>query len=377
MAGRCAQNGPPAGGGRTVYVNNANGSCSDNGPGTDVGNPFCTLGAAYASAMTSELPYVRALGGGPDYQVTVPMISSGQIVFIGAPSHNVTASAIVDARNMAAFSVVNTASLTVDGFTLNQLNPNATTISCDGTGPASQPTLILRNSTLSGVTHNNDLQGNAAVDLSNCQATVSGNYIGVTTMLQPGDTTTLANSVGVHVTSNYMTTSYLIENNVIAGNQDVGVNLYDLVYPTVTFQFNTVYNNGRRLASGKLAGGITCPGTSMVAIGYSIIAGNNTDSAGTQINNSSSGCTFTQDVVGSMDMAATGVPALIPLDPVLSNSYALTTDPKDQSCCVDKAQPGTGQMFPPTDLIGTSRPQGAAWDLGAFELPVTTAPMCM
>jgi len=62
-------------------------------------------------------------------------------------------------------------------------------------------------------------------------------------------------------------------------------------------------------------------------------------------------------------------PELIREMPQLSNTFELSAN--GNSCCIDRAKPGASETFPATDLAQRTRPQGAGFDLGAYELPVS------
>jgi hypothetical protein len=378
LAGRCAQNGPSSLGGRVLYVYDAPSGCDatntvDFVTGIDPGHPICALPGTATTAPANGLTYVRVLDAGAQYRAPFSpgsALMSGQLVYIGAPSLAFKAMnrAQVQFPSSPGFLVTNSGNLTVDGFDLQPGNYGAPTVQCVGTaGFTSLPVFNLRNSVLEGAA-STDPGGVPAVDLTNCQAQIVGNFIGATS---PQQSTTFSNGAGLSITSTSSSASFLIQNNVIAGNWDEAVNLQGIVGipPSFTFQFNTVVNNGLK-GSGEY-GGILCPTvlSGSLQIGYSIIVGNSSP-GGTQFSNTST-CTFTNVVVGSDSASASGlIKGMVPTFD--SSSYALTA----QDCfCAIQATPSAGQTFPATDIAGTPRPQGSSWDVGAYELPASA--QCM
>jgi hypothetical protein len=282
--------------------------------------------------------------------------------------------ATVEARG-PIFQTTQDGNVTVDGFDLLQdlTSGNTTTIQCSGTPQNHVPTLSLLNSTLRGsVTAGGS--GGAAVDLANCKATISGNYIGLTNMADINNTSMVpSNFRGLKITSSagYSGTSFLIQNNVIAGNWDLAVDLYDVTQSGVTFQFNTVVYNGRNKQPSTF-GGVICPSSgASVLLGYSLLF-NNYTTTGTQFSFPAL-CSFKQLVVGGGTAESNMDPQLIHQTPDLDPStLSLQNTATDSSCCIGKVQPGSNEVFPTTDIIGTKRPQqSSGWDIGAYELPVS------
>jgi len=358
IGGRCAQNGAsPAG--RVVYVNaDPAAGCDDTGgrSGTEVGQPFCSLDAAFAESVARARTYIRVLAAA-DYLALHDPVKAGQMaVFIGAPvpTRNINRAARILVRSRP-FEVSETGSLTLDEFDFFEDTFNASVVRCTGTPPSNVPQLTLRNSILRGHTQQTDPQGAAAVDLTNCNAKIHGNVIGMAGM---------SHSRGLRILADpsFLNTGFVIENNIIAENWDMAADLDDVGRPVVTFRFNTLVKNGLR----GTFGGIRCPSsTATVSIGYSILSGNTQPGQSQFV--SPGQCIFKQVVVGKDEPLAD--PELIKKSPELNSAFLLDATPANTDCCIDKAQPAASETFPTTDVAGKPRPQGKSWDLGAYELP--------
>ena len=359
LAGRCAQNG---GNGRVIYVYSDPSVCNDTHGGTDFAHPRCRLNYGYM-ATDQRRVYVRVVAATP-YDAMNEMVQSGQVVFIGSPvdAYRIGSRARVDAI-LTTFAVSGSGNVTIDGFDLHETRSDRTIIQCSGTPPGNVPALTLRNSVVSGSTGSGDPHTAPAIDIANCQAKISGNVIGLRTLseIQSGAS---SHSHGLRLASVNTATgaSYFIENNLIAGNWGMPIDL-DAVHQStvVTVRFNTIVQNGRDPA---LPGYIRCPLStgSQAFLGYSIVFGNG--SSGVQIG-SPANCSYKQVVVGPSQPKLGGAD-FIYADPKLDANFALTLDSSD---CINRAQPSLTEAFPfpPVDLNGTPRPQDGFYDLGAFE----------
>jgi hypothetical protein len=148
-------------------------------------------------------------------------------------------------------------------------------------------------------------------------------------------------------------TSYRITNSFVTdSNRGTGIRL---IGSTGLFRFNTITNNGV-LVSGQ-PGGIDC-GASPVRLESSIVYGNQRGPGGSQL---AGACVLSRVVVGAAD--ATAAPGAIKLNPDLIG-FELPRTPANLACCIDKAAP---QPAVRADIVGTIRPVGPSWDIGAFE----------
>lgn len=119
------------------------------------------------------------------------------------------------------------------------------------------------------------------------------------------------------------------------------------------FLLNTVTANGEL----GLSPTIQCRTPALLE--DSIVAGN-VGRAGSQFEGA---CSLRRVVVGSSDSFAS--PGAIRLDPEL-NGFELPRTEANLACCIDRA-PRRPRLR--RDVVGTSRPQGAAFDIGAYEAP--------
>lgn len=361
--GTCAQNGSGVDG-KVVYVWNT-AACSDSSTndGTDVSHPFCTLNAGYAAASKQLRRYVRVLAGDvADPYITMNTTIFDTMSFIGSPvpSKGLNRAATVSALD-PTFPVQDTGNVTIDEFDLLAARVGNQLVGCSGRN-STVPIFTLRNSVLRGSTDKSAGNGSPAVKMFNCRARIYNNVIGVQTLSDVSNDAAKAHWSGLSATSDTTGTSYEITNNIIAGNWGWALDFYQVNTSAFSFRFNTVIGNGRY--SPTTFGGISCPNSGTIPLGYSIVA-NNGQSSGSQFT-FSGGCQFTKMVVGSTEGLANA--ELTKLTPALDDSFAPTSVQTNLDCCIDKAQPKTGDTFPSTDIRGTARPQGSAWDIGAVEM---------
>ena len=160
--------------------------------------------------------------------------------------------------------------------------------------------------------------------------------------------------------------SYLVQNNLVAGNAGYAVNLVGVNSDAsrFVFRFNTILGNAR--ATPATSGAIVCPiASTMIEFSHSIVLANSTFPGGSQFlfpNN----CGLKNLVVGSKE---TGTDPKFNLTPDLDEQFHLLRSAADLACCIDKVAPASGETLPKLDIDLRPRPQGTSWDIGAAELP--------
>lgn len=363
FGGRCAKNGDTAAG-RVVYVMNDPAVCSSGASGVEIDHPLCSFEEGVTTAVTTQRPYVRVIAKTPYVTPFNWSVKSGQLIFVGSPSKSRGdgQAALLD-FSPSMLSVSEAGNVTFDGFAMTQ-RFNARLFRCfENMGLV--PALTLRNNVVRGQTLSNQSTGTAAVELVNCRAHIHNNVIGVTSLTELQDPNHQAHSrvLNIASSSSIPGTSYLIENNVIAGNWDNAVDLNAVETPGVMLRFNTIYGNDLRSSLIKT---IRCSSFGpYVTIAQSIVmrappmTGNLFEYA--------SNCRFKQVVVGTQAPELTDA-ELIRDTPQFEGNFELNSS--NNSCCIDRAQPSASDNFPSTDLALRSRPQGAGYDLGAFEVVV-------
>lgn len=367
-AGSCARN-ELSSSGRVIYAHNGNPNCSDVNPayGYRFSEPVCSLTRALDIAQSMGRRYVRVLGSSYD-PVTKP-ITFGTYSFIGAPGKNYPTMATMKGRGLL-FNVQDDAVVTIEQLDMTEQNVNAAALSCVGNGSSKIPSFTLQRSMLRGSTtpaFPNAL--NPALLLTECNARIEQNIIGLTTMSEAMSATAAAHGVGIRINDQGTSTKtgYRIENNLIAGNVSAGVDVSPSLFPTPRFlaQFNTIAYNGRQTATRP--GGLLCYSfrpPNPPTFGHNIFFGNMTIS-GSQLGFGSS-CMFVNNVVGSSDTCTeTG---LRKFNPEFDDQFLLTDTAANRTCCIDQAMLTEGDSFPTLDVRYQLRPSGTAYDIGAFEL---------
>lgn len=367
-AGSCARN-ESGSTGRVIYAHNGNPNCSDVNPayGFRFSEPVCSLTRALDLVQSMSRRYVRVLGS--SYDPVNKSIASGVMSFIGAPGKNYPTMATMKGRGLL-FDVQDDAVVTIEQLDMTEQNVNAVALSCAGNLSMKIPTLNLLRSFVRGSTtpaFANAL--NPALRLTECNARIEQNVIGLTTVTESMSSTAAAHGVGIRVTDQQMSTKtgYRIENNLIAGNISTGIDVSTASAPTQRFlaQFNTIAYNGRQTATR--AGGLLCyPFVPMnrPAFSNNIFFGNMPYS-GSQIAFGPS-CIFANNVVGSGDTCQEA--GLRKFTPEFDEQFALSDTSANRTCCIDQATPAQGDSFPLLDVRYLTRPSGTSYDIGAFEL---------
>jgi hypothetical protein len=363
LDGRCAQNddGP---GGRVVYVHDDPKSCSSGAKGTLVSQPFCKFEEGVAGAVALSRPYVRVIAQSEYATPTTWSVKSGQFLFIGAPSptRGIGKPAVLDFSN-SRLDVSETGNVTLDGFELTAGAFHHQIVTCSAT-TAPVPALTLRNNLVRGKAPSSATIVRVAIDIENCQARIQNNVIGVASLTELEDPNHLAHLRVLRIANSTSVpgTSILIENNLIAGNWDNAIDMEQVATPGVTLRFNTIYGNDLRAGLLKT---IRCSSVGpYVTIAQSIVQ--RAPAATSNLFEYATNCRFKQVAVGMQANEITD-PELIRDPPQLGDTFELSAN--GNSCCIDRAQPGASEMFPTTDLAQRARPQGAGFELGAYELP--------
>ena len=374
LGGSCAKNGAS---GRVVYVNSFDPVCATTTPtpleapyGNQFATPQCTLPFALTVAHNQGRRFIRVVG--KDLGPLGTVKDGAAYSFIGAPAKSYPDTATVASRG-TLFALEGTGSLTLDQLDMMQINTGETLISCSGSPTDSVPKLTLRRSTLRGsAAADTTVLNQAAVSITNCTTLIDSNIIGVTTLAEVTDPKALAHAKAISIAdsrSRGAVTSYLIQNNLIAGNRAVAIDLQGSAGgtpPSLVSRFNTIVGNGKNTPS--LNGGVFCAiGAEGQEFSHSIVSGNSTGMTDHSQFSNAGYCGLKDLVVGTGE-GLLGNAAFKYLKPSFDAQLRLTADSSNVMCCIDQVSPATGETFPSKDLDGTSRPQGLKWDIGATEL---------
>ena len=167
---------------------------------------------------------------------------------------------------------------------------------------------------------------------------------------------------GIHNHGILTLTNVTLTGNSSTPANDFGGGLYNAGGSTATIVNVTIAGNSAPTGFGGGIGGVT----TSVTLKNTIVANNGTGgNCSGPVTDGGNNLQFPGTTCGGTIPSAD--PMLGPLTggvyPLLAGSPAIDT--------------GTNTGCPPTDQLGTARPQGAACDIGAFEfVPAPTAPMC-
>lgn len=362
LVGRCAQNGQGVSG-RVLYVADP-GVCAETNPGGELTKAVCSLDTAVMKATTDNRRFIRLVGS--TFSGLNDTVSSGTFSFIGAPAKSYKNLATI-VGNGQFFAVTDSAAVTLDSLHLLAQRAGSMLVQCSGFGNI-LPSLTLRNNVLSGSTPSGSTGARVgAVTINNCNTILDGNIIGVQSASELTNAAVTVHEAALVIgdTSTGRGASYLVQNNLVAGNAGYAVNLVGVnsTASRFVFRFNTILGNAR--ATPATSGAILCPvASSTIEFSHSIVLNNSTFPDGSQFLFPGN-CGLKNLVVGSKE---TATDPKFNLTPELDDQFRLVRGAADLACCIDKVVPVGGETLPSLDLNLRPRPQGASWDIGATEL---------
>ena len=345
-----------------LYVNNgATAGCSESGTGS-FNRPFCTVQTGFTNAAASGRTLIVFAGTYPESVVAQPGAGAYMVHAIGV---GVTPPAIVppSSPSAPALSLSNSGTqqltLTLDNFILRgAVGANGNGVSCSGvSGTRGLTKLILLRST---VTTNAQL----GISATNCDITL--------------DQVTLAmNAQGGAFLSSC---DFTVENALIRDNGTAGTgapaSAYGGLYWTGTSSRAQIINvtavNNKNDTGSINPVGIACAGSGTVMFN-TVVKGN----SGTATGGETGGCSPTYSAyngasgTGNRDLTLCTSTTQLFVDPANSDYHPLKTGVAP--CNVVLVDVGTMQAQPSMvnapdhDIVGTHRPQGAGFDIGAYE----------
>jgi hypothetical protein len=303
----CRLDGTCAAPAAVAYADNRGGACSGSHAGT-LADPACDVSAALAVH-----PTVRVLGSSAAYPPLA--IAAGDVELVG-PDTSPGARLTGDLSNPALSVGGATTRVLVDHLEISGGGAGTDGIYCSNGSPG--PTLIVRRSFIHRV-------GGAGITANRCTLAVDRSQIGP-----------LATGGAIVLTSS----PYTVTNSFIAGNGSAGS------FAVVINPGSTAVGAGlaHDTIAGNVGGGIQCNLATTIA--SSIVNGNGTmDTSGS--------CTLVGSTTMAPDFAGSG-------DWHLAGRTAANL-----ACCIDRVPSSPVDH----DFDGRARPQGAAWDVGAHEVP--------
>jgi len=332
-----------------AYVNADSAACMDTAHTSTPASPYCNLPPAVSVSGKSRF----VIAGATNTYGGISLNSNGGIanwVFVG-PGRLAPAVARVNGVNKPAIELqyggTGTLDVRIDGLVLSGIGTNGTSVTCTGGAPNTNTKLLVQRSDL----RLSDLQGLKA---SNCDVVLDG--VAIHTNLKGGIELsqcdfTIVNALvygngGASSDTGGITTSVGGVRKVIAN-----VTIVNNVNST-----GSLYPSGLACTSGTLVFNALLFGNTG---GTEIVTGNcnpkysayASATDGMDGNRAISSCVGADLFVGSSDFhlnkTGGGKPACVMVDKGTSSS--------------------AGVMAPAADLDGTSRPQGATVDIGAYE----------
>jgi parallel beta-helix repeat protein len=232
--------------GPVLYVDRANASCSNSGPGT-VDQPFCTISAAASQVAAGQT--VQVAGGTYPERVVVATsgTSAAPIVFRAAPGANVTLSGQANGFYFSSKSWV-----TVDGFNVINTtdygiavnNSSHITLANNHVSYSGQPLLgytkygIRLNNVSDSVVSGNTTDHNTNAGIGLVSGSTGNQVLGNLTFSNAQGYQRAA--AGIHL---YDAPGNTIAGNIAHHNEDSGINCYPNSNGCVIYN-NVTYNNG-------------------------------------------------------------------------------------------------------------------------------------
>lgn len=306
----------------TLYVSTNGNDTSGNG---SQGAPFKTIQKAVDTAVSGDIVAVAAgtygkngtsAGATLDFKngITIRGAGAGKTILRGG------------------FGGVNVRNMEFAGFTFNTVS---TTFYFTQGG-----NITIRNCVLIG-----SGQGEAIHDFQTSMQILNNTINRYSTGINSISDNTAANLISGNTISNCtngiildLGSSPTVVNNVIVKNKGAGI---------TGSRSNAIIINDT-IADNRGAGIVLGPPTGWVLTITNCILWNNGDDL--------SNCTATYSCVKNGDAGTSN----IAVNPLLKNNYS----PKASSPCIDT---GTATGAPTTDILGTTRPQGSGFDMGAYE----------
>lgn len=295
--------------------------------------PYCTLAEALtaAKATPGQQKFIRLLASPTAYSAAAFTADSGSVVLLG-PAIAIAgkAATLLPDTDSNQFSFGSGANVVIDGIVL----------AADGVSATAGSKVTIRRAVMNSM----------GVGQTYDSATVTLDR----NLIAEGGSPLVFTKSTVNIT-----------NNIIAHNTlPADAKLITLSGGSGTFQFNSVVYNS--LSGSGLA--LSCADSTNITVKNSIFAQNG---VATQL---SSGCKLTASsvVVGKSDPTA----GQIKQEPVFEDPASLdlrpkVSDPTSTQFIIDKAVEVSASTDKNVDhdFLGTARPQGGGYDIGAIELP--------